>query len=283
MSSNKLPGTHDRRNFLGIAAASATALASRPVLAASGRQSRKKGFCNVVRGDRQWLKNIQALEASWFYSWGAKKPADVPAEIEFVPMIWGAGKNLAATLKDIEGLRKKNEIRHLMGFNEPDQPEQSNIKVERALEIWPQLMEIRVPLASPGCVHPDRQWMIDFMQGVQRQRLRVDFVCVHSYGGTNAGALLSRLQRVYQMFGRPLWITEFAVGDWQAKSIKENRHRPQQVAQFMREVLPLLEQARFVHRYAWFSAKPDNRALGTSALLDASGKLTELGKIYRSV
>ena len=85
------------------------------------------------------------------------------------------------------------------------------------------------------------------------------------------------------MFGRPLWITEFAVGDWQAKSAKENKHRPQRISQFMREAIPLLEQARFVHRYAWFSAKTDNRALGTSALLDNSGELTELGKIYRSL
>jgi hypothetical protein len=36
-----------------------------------------------------------------------------------------------------------------------------------------------------------------------------------------------------------------------------------------------------VERYAWFPAKPDSRALGTSALFDADGKLTRLGECYR--
>jgi hypothetical protein len=48
----------------------------------------------------------------------------------------------------------------------------------------------------------------------------------------------------------------------------------------MKEVLIALEELDFVERYAWFPAKPDNRALGTSALFDEEGNLTELGKIY---
>ena len=49
----------------------------------------------------------------------------------------------------------------------------------------------------------------------------------------------------------------------------------------MEKALPALEKLDFVERYAWFPAKPDNRALGTSALFDAAGELTPLGEFYR--
>ena len=124
--------------------------------------------------------------------------------------------------------------------------------------------------------------MIDFMKGVDQRKLRVDCVCVHSYGGPNANGLLDRLEKIHKMYHRPLWITEFAVGDWKAETAEQNKHSPQQIARFMSEVLPMLGKASFVDRFAWFSANQDNRALGTSALFDGDGKLTELGEIYRS-
>ena len=95
--------------------------------------------------------------------------------------------------------------------------------------------------------------------------------------------LLQRLENVHREFGRPLWITEFAVGDWEAKSVAENRHSPKAVARFMQEALPALEAASFVDRYAWFSAGQQSRALGTSALFDKQGNLTPLGEVYRGV
>jgi hypothetical protein len=65
--------------------------------------------------------------------------------------------------------------------------------------------------------------------------------------------------------------------------LSQNKYCPPQVAKFMREVLPMLNQAKFVERYAWFSASQTSRSLGTSALSDSDGKLTELGKLYRSM
>ncbi len=272
-----------RREFVTAAAAGTAALAISPVLAAGDRASAKKGFCTLIRDDGKWLKQIQALRAKWLYSWGANVPDNLPQGVDFSPMIWGFyGDKTQPTLDRIKQTKRDRRLKHLLGFNEPDQHDQSNLTVEQALDAWPKLMEVGLPLGSPGCVHADRQWMIDFMRGVEERRLRVDFVCVHSYGGPNAQALLARLQRIHQAYGRPIWITEFAVGDWEAKSAEKNRHRPQRVAQFMREALPLLERAGFVHRYAWYSASPTSSALGTSALFDSSGELTELGKIYQA-
>jgi O-glycosyl hydrolase len=144
-------------------------------------------------------------------------------------------------------------------------------------------METGLRLVSPSCVHPDKEWMKAFMKGVEERKLRVDAVGVHSYGGPSAEALMKRLKTVHEMFGgRPLWITEFGVGDWQAKNRAENRHRPEQVAQFIRQLFPQLDACTFVERYAWFNTRPESAPLGPSALFNEDGTLTTVGEAYRT-
>lgn len=217
------------------------------------------------------------------YSWGLDRPAELPAEVQFPPMLWGdwGDKHRAKALADVQARYKSGEVSHLLAYNEPDQPKQSGLSVERVIELWPELMEIGVPLVSPGCVHPDKEWMNKFMDEADRRAYRVDAVAVHSYGGPNPEALVKRLEEVHKRFGRPLWITEFAVGDWEAKGPRENRHKPERIAAFMREVLPALDELACVERYAWFSASPSSAPLGTSALFNEDNELTSLGQIYR--
>lgn len=83
------------------------------------------------------------------------------------------------------------------------------------------------------------------------------------------------------MFGRPLWITEFAIGEWSAKSVAESRHPPEAVLPFMENALPMLDRPDFLARYAWFPSKPTSAPLGTSALFNENGTLTRLGECYR--
>jgi len=49
--------------------------------------------------------------------------------------------------------------------------------------------------------------------------------------------------------GWGVWITEFAVADWEAKSPAENRHQPGKVADFVAKVLPKIEALDIVERY----------------------------------
>jgi hypothetical protein len=131
-------------------------------------------------------------------------------------------------------------------------------------------------------VHPDKDWMKAFMNGIRARGLRVDFVAAHSYGGPNADALMKRLTAVHEMFGKPIWITEFGVGDWQAKTRAENRYRPEQIVDFVQKLLPQLDACPFVERYAWFPAKPDSAPLGPCALFNEDGTLTPVGEAYRA-
>ena len=271
-----------RRRFGAVAAGTFVAALGRVTAAGPIERVRKRGACFAINPDSTWLRRVEALNAAWMYSWGPRRPDELPSEIDFVPMVWGDSTEdrLIAKLEMLSEAIGRGGIQYVLGFNEPDQKSQSNMTVERALQLWPRLMELGVPLVSPGCVHPDRDWMRAFMEEADKRDLRVDAVAVHSYGGPSAGHLMNRLEKVHREFGRPLWITEFAVGDWQAKSPDENRHSPTRVASFMGEVLPALEEASFVHRYAWFSASPGSGPLGTSALFNDQGELTELGQLY---
>ena len=274
----------NRRDFLALsgATAAAAAMVGNSGRAASSPPSKKKGLGVVTNKDGKWLERVKALNAKWFYSWGANLPDGVPEKVDFVPMIWGGfGQKGKQTLDEVKQLGKDGKVHYLLGFNEPDGKDQSNLAVDKAVELWPQLMETGLPLASPACVHPDRDWMKEFFREVDKRKLRVDYIAVHSYAGPDASGLVNHLHDVHQMFGkRPIVLTEFAVGDWSAKSVEQNKHSAKQVAQFMRDVLPLLDKADFVHGYAWFSASQKSAALGTSALFDELGELTELGKIY---
>ena len=229
-----------------------------------------------------WKQRLQALHVHWFYTWGSQRPAATPANIQFVPMIWGYyQKSLPAAMKEIIRYHQSGLIQAMLGFNEPDGKTQSNIKVDVALKAWPQLESAGIPLGSPACVHPDDKWMRAFMRGVRQHQYRVNFICIHWYGGPNPRGFLAMLHHIHDLYHRPLWITEFAVGDWHANKAHPNIFSPQVIARFMRAVLPAMNRLPYVQRYAWFPAnKSKFTALGTSDLFRKNGTLTRLGRIY---
>ncbi|HEX5791530.1 MAG TPA: glycoside hydrolase family protein [Luteolibacter sp.] len=245
----------------------------------------KKGAC-LITGKANagvWKDKVAALKPFWHYSWGGELPGKEPVGVEFVPMIWGCGavdEKFSAYLKRVERGAKEAKSRCLLGFNEPDGEKQANMPVERALQAWPKLMDTGLRLGSPATVHPDNEWMKSFMKQAAEKKYRVDFVCMHWYGGPNAAGLIKKLEQVHQLYGKPIWITEFAVADWNAKTRAANKHSPETVLRFMKEVLPQLDKLDYVERYAWFSASEDSAPLGPSALFRADGTLTELGKAY---
>ena len=241
--------------------------------------SPKKGL-GYGMGGENWGRTLEELHCKWFYSWTSKIPDNLPKGIAYTPMIFKYDGNRNSVIQTGEAAKRAG-IPDLLGFNEPDQKKQAEMTVEQALEAWPVLEETGLRLGSPACVHPDNEWMQTFMKEAKKRKLRVDFVCMHSYGPPDADHLIKRLHTVRKLYRKPIWITEFAAGDWQAQSVAQNQHKPETVLRFMEDILPQLDRMDFIERYAWFPAKPDSKALGTSALLDNTGKLTRLGECYR--
>jgi hypothetical protein len=272
----------NRRHLLQLSVMAALAPAQQLQAAKKAAKdfgSPKKGLGYGMRAEN-WRRTLEELRCKWFYSWTANIPDDPPKGISYTPMIFRYEGDKDSIIQKGKAA-KRARIADLLGFNEPDGPKQGNTTVEKALEAWPILEQTGLRLGSPACVHPDNEWMTTFMNEVKKRKLRVDFVCMHSYGPPDPDHLINRLKTIYKLYRKPIWITEFAVGDWKAKSVAENEHNPETVLRFMEDVLPELDRLDFIERYAWFPAKPDNKALGTSALLDAEGKLTRLGECYR--
>lgn len=273
-----------RRKFLSLSAAAAAAIPMHTLAQKTGQSeasgSKKKGI-GLGAKNPFWPGILTDLRCRWVYTWMGNVPTDLPEGTEFIPMIRSGGITNTTAIAKVADQAKANDITELLGLNEPDAAKQDDMTVEAALDAWPLLMETGLRLGSPGCVHPDKDWMVQFMAGVEERKLRVDFICVHSYGGPNAQAFLNRLDKVHAMYGRPLWITEFGVGDWSAKTPEENMHAPETVLRFMDDVLPALDKLDYLERYAWFPSLPESAPLGTSALFDGEGELTILGERYR--
>lgn len=243
----------------------------------------KKGVCFTLQQKdlQKNLARINALKAEWNYSWNSYLVKDQPKGVEFIPMTWGAFSLPPQDLYNrLAPLIKKGKIKRLLSFNEPDGKEQANMSVEKVLELWPALEKLNIPLGSPGAVHPDKEWMQTFMKGVQEKNYRVDYICVHHYGGTSVQGFLNKLKRVYEMYKRPILITEFAVADWKARTPTENCHTDEQVQAFMKEILPALDKLPYVYGYAWFSFNRTSAPGTSSALFEEDGSLTPLGEIY---
>ncbi|OXU14036.1 glycosyl hydrolase [Sedimentisphaera salicampi] len=272
----------DRRDFLISSAAFSACGLSVFAEEQDGKKkiiTPKKGIGLATKPGSGWLDKIKQLNVSWHYNWGLKTPEKEPKCIYHVSMIWGKwGVDKAAEY--LKGISNSGAAQEVLTFNEPDKKKQANMSVEKAIELWPMLENCGLRLGSPACVHPDTEWMLEFMEQAEKKNLRVDFVTVHDYGGGNAEGFVNKLNEVHKLYGKPLWITEFAVGDWKAKSVQENRHSPAKVLRFMKEVLPELEKLEFLERYAWFPASRKSKHLGTSALFKEDGSLTNLGRFY---
>src|ERR1700754_4208511 len=254
-----------------------------PTGPASPSGSGKKGAdfsTNMAYGT--WNGDIVALKAFWYYTWGTLLPSPSPQNCEFVSMFWGASNVTPANISAVQQLKVQGKAKYVLGFNEPNRSDQSNMTVSQALALWPQLESIGLPLGSPAADWPTRQWIYDFLDSCIAEKKRVDFICVHMYVGTDDNGFVQTLQDLYNKYHLPVWITEFATADWNASTPSANAYPPDQVLAFMKRLLPKLEGLSFVQRYSWFSGDPKGPQLWSSALIDANGNLTTLGSYYAS-
>src|SRR5580658_2948260 len=83
---------------------------------------------NAKKGVSAWSfsgvgKALHKSGVSWYYTWGVDHSGITsPKYVSFVPMIWGAGSVTTGNLREV-----KREGKYLLGFNEPDNPGQSNM------------------------------------------------------------------------------------------------------------------------------------------------------------
>jgi hypothetical protein len=215
----------------------------------------------------------------WFYSWSTDAKGVSAPGVEFVPMIWDENGVNAATLA-----RAKAAGGTLLGFNEPDLGGQANMTVEQATALWPQLEATGMRLGAPAVAYGGDTpggWLDRFMA---KEGGSVDFVPLHWYGGDfdpvrATAQLRDYLEKVHARYGKPIWLTEFALARYDGGSPWAS---PQQEADFLARALPMLRSLPYVERYAWFSlATPDEGGDGPG-LYRPDGTRTPAGAVYRA-
>ena len=147
-------------------------------------------------------------------------------------------------------------VRALLGFNEPDNKGQSNLSPKQAAAYWPQLDDLAqsfdppLTLVGPGMTHWDSTggspWLDQFFGNLSAPLAkRILYLAQHDYSGGGQG-IISRADAAYRRYGRKVWLTEFSVGKSAGRAANDR---------FAAEVLPLLDEAESVARYAWYSAR----------------------------
>jgi hypothetical protein len=250
------------------------------------RLAKKKGVGSWSgRGRANGLsEKVDVLACGWYYNWSARPDPNAKLiRAEFVPMIRSAKEVTEANLSRVQ----ESGSLTLLGFNEPDVKNQADMTVELALELWPRLMSTGLRLGSPA---PSKEgalpgsWLDLFVQGARERNYRLDFICVHYYCAryddpqAAAAELKEYLTRVHQHYRLPVWLTEFALSNWQTPATSDQQRA------YIKEAVPVLETLPFLERYAWFALPRftgDNNALINAHLIGADTQMTEPGVAYR--
>jgi hypothetical protein len=224
---------------------------------------------------------LDDVGAGWYYNWGPNDDRTPgPADVEFVPMIWGKDNVTSATLAEA-----KREGDVLLGFNEPDMDGQADMTVETALSLWPKLQETGMPLGSPAVAYggdTDGGWLDRFMDGAKSKGYRVDFITLHWYGSdfseASVNQFLGYVDAVHKKYDKPIWVTEYGLMNF---SGSPKYPTPAQAVAFIKGTTKGLESRSYVQRYAWFGLPAIGDSVDFGLYRDATTP-TEQGKAYRA-
>lgn len=195
----------------------------------------------------------------------------------FVPMIWGL-KNIRAIGDFGEEVRGAP----VLGFNEPDNTDQSALSVTQAVALWPRLLATGCRAGSPAPTTPGAlgggSWLGQFMAAARAQGLRVDFICLHYYSAdTDVAAFRSFLEAAYRQYGRPIWVTEWGLADWN----DAGRVSAADQAAFFAAGARMMDGLPFVERHAWFGSYDGmDGYYMNSGLIGPDGRPTPVGRQF---
>ncbi|XP_045173697.2 uncharacterized protein LOC123535200 [Mercenaria mercenaria] len=224
---------------------------------------------------------------AWWYNWGANIDkirnysgcVNVSQHADtHVPMTWGYGHYFSRYYI-------YDQAEFLLGFNEPNHKAQSNIKPEDAAKYWREVEALAdgrpvvSPAAAPcasGCNGDTKEWFDQFFKSCND--CRVDYLATHVYS-CNADKTMAFLEGLYKLYNLTIWLTEFAC---------PRKTNPLRQLKYMKEVLPKLEEAPYIFRYAWYVSRvTENTAttfipMAASLLEPDSSSLTVLGQFYNN-
>jgi hypothetical protein len=210
------------------------------------------------------------VKATWRYDWSAG--GSTTNLIEYVPIKQNGG------WPGWSEINTKNNITHLLGFNEPDRPDQSNLTVAQALAAWPEFMKSGLRVGTPATSSPNA-WLYEFVDSCKARNYRLDFLAVHCYwGGKSAQNWYNDLKYVHTRTGLPIWITEWNNGanwtteTWPTTDMSLSTANAAKQLNDIKGILQVLDTASFIERYSIYNWVQDCRAMVLADTLTPAGK-----------
>lgn len=257
-------------------------------LALAAATNSKRGF--VADGnDRNCDDPLLLNAAGWFYDYNVDDPyrktgmpgdcarASASGQLDkrFAPMNW--------CLSSVEA-KIPDYVNHTfyMGFNEPNNLHNCNTDAATVAKAWGRVMALwpDSQLVSPATAGNGLKWYDEFFGNCTKlygsKGCRLSYLATHDYSCTPSSTM-SYLEELYKRYKLPVWLTEFSCGDGaQGKPTKEH-------LAFMKEILPMLDAAPFVYRYAWMSARDGKGLRGLVETVNGKAQLTDLGEVYNTM
>lgn len=195
---------------------------------------------------------------------------------------------------------------YFMGFNEPNNLHNCNTSPELVARAWGTVMRnwTGSHLVSPATAGDGIAWFDQFFGNCTKLYgkggCRISYLAAHDYSCTPEKTV-AYLKQLHDRYGykcvpfvppcrargaltakhvtvpRRVWMTEFSCGDHAAGRPTSDHLK------FMQEILPMLDAADYVFRYAWMSAIDSNSKRGLVAEVNGKMQLTELGKVYQGL
>ena len=229
----------------------------------------KKGWCGTGSGGGN---SADKVHATWYYSWSADQSTRTNSEYVVIKQNagwpgWG----------EISG---KNWVSHVLGYNEPDRPDQSNLTFDYVLSQWPEFMKSGLRLGSPATSDPFNSWSTyNFIDKCDELGYRVDYVAIHAYwGGMNAQTWYNRLKAIHDRTKRPIWITEWNNGanwtteTWPTADRSLSSANATKQLNELKAILNVLDTTSFIERYSIYNWVQDARAIILADTLTPAGK-----------
>jgi hypothetical protein len=159
----------------------------------------------------------------------------------------------------------RNDIDHLLSFNEPDNHSQSNIpNIDTAVARYKIMQKSGLRLGAPATtqnqVFGTGRWLSLFMAKAAAQKARIDFIPIHWYDWGNethnqasdsltAEFIFKRfqayVQKVHDTYpAQAIWITEY--------NANPNRHSATVHEYFMKLSTDWMNSTSWIERYAYF-------------------------------
>ena len=143
------------------------------------------------------------------------------------------------------------------------------------MELWPELERVSdegTIVSSPVVAIPtvfydspdnDYQtvggWYGKYEQLMAAAEYHDDFTAVHFYFDYPGEYVLDVIDQIHEKTGKPIWITEWGVGQWSQVQDFDWTGGPDEgnwqralIVDFVKEIVPMLDQIDYVERYAWF-------------------------------